>query len=141
MKLVGQMIPFFMPGTTLFYSMWWYRHCKNNVRLFLARLSFGLWCPTREWGLLQTTSLVRICGRIFFLCDWKSKNNNQMFDISVNLSIADTMVSSLNVPFNFVYMLNGNWPFGNIYCKICCYISMVSVCGSVFTLVAISGDR
>jgi tachykinin receptor 3 len=60
---------------------------------------------------------------------------------SVNLSIADTMVSSLNIPFNFVYMLNGNWPFGNIYCKICCYISMVSVCGSVFTLVAISGDR
>ena len=61
--------------------------------------------------------------------------------LSVNLSIADTMVSSLNVTFNFVYMLNGHWPFGNIYCKLCSYISIISVCGSVFTLVAISADR
>ena len=60
---------------------------------------------------------------------------------SVNLSIADTMVSSLNVTFNFVYMLNGHWPFGNIYCKVCSFISIISVCGSVFTMVAISVDR
>jgi tachykinin-like receptor len=51
------------------------------------------------------------------------------------------MVSSLNVTFNFVYMLNGHWPFGNVYCKVCSFISIISVCGSVFTLVAISGDR
>ena len=60
---------------------------------------------------------------------------------SVNLSIADTMVSSLNVTFNFVYMLIGHWPFGNVYCKICSFISILSVCGSVFTLIAISVDR
>ena len=51
------------------------------------------------------------------------------------------MVSSLNVTFNYVYMLNGHWPFGNIYCKVCSFISIISVCGSVFTLVAISTDR
>ena len=59
----------------------------------------------------------------------------------MNLSIADTMVSSLNVTFNFVYMLTGHWPFGHIYCKICPFISIISVCGSVFTLVAIAADR
>ena len=51
------------------------------------------------------------------------------------------MVSSLNVTFNFVYMLTGHWPFGNVYCKICSFISILSVCGSVFTLIAISIDR
>ena len=61
--------------------------------------------------------------------------------ISVNLSIADTMVSSLNVTFNFVFMLTGDWPFGNVYCKMSSFISIISVCGSVFTLVAIAADR
>ena len=61
--------------------------------------------------------------------------------LTVNLSIADIMVSSLNVTFNVVYMLTGHWPFGNIYCKVSSYISILSVCGSVFTLVAISVER
>ena len=59
----------------------------------------------------------------------------------MNLSIADTMVSSLNVTFNFVYMLIGHWPFGLLYCKLSSHISIMSVCGSVFTLMAISVDR
>ncbi|KAL1403191.1 hypothetical protein pipiens_019477, partial [Culex pipiens pipiens] len=29
----------------------------------------------------------------------------------VNLSIADAMVSTLNVTFNYTYMLNVDWPF------------------------------
>lgn len=59
----------------------------------------------------------------------------------VNLSIADTMVSVLNVVFNFVYMIDGNWPFGEAYCKFSNFISILSVAASVFTLMAISIDR
>ncbi|XP_035216198.1 tachykinin-like peptides receptor 99D [Stegodyphus dumicola] len=59
----------------------------------------------------------------------------------VNLSLADTMVSTLNVIFNFVYMLDGHWPFGEAYCKISNFIAIVSVAASVFTLMAISIDR
>ncbi|XP_054716391.1 tachykinin-like peptides receptor 99D [Uloborus diversus] len=59
----------------------------------------------------------------------------------VNLSLADTMVSTLNVIFNFVYMLDGDWPFGKAYCKISNFIAIISVAASVFTLVAISFDR
>lgn len=59
----------------------------------------------------------------------------------VNLSLADTMVSTLNVIFNFVYMIDGDWPFGDAYCKISNFIAIVSVAASVFTLVAISFDR
>ncbi|XP_013775273.1 tachykinin-like peptides receptor 99D isoform X1 [Limulus polyphemus] len=59
----------------------------------------------------------------------------------VNLSLADTMVSTLNVIFNFSSMLNGDWPFGSAYCKVSNFISILSVAASVFTLMAISIDR
>ncbi|KAG8267130.1 Substance-K receptor [Homalodisca vitripennis] len=59
----------------------------------------------------------------------------------VNLSIADAMVSTLNVTFNFVYMVNSDWPFGNLYCKISQFVAVLSICASVFTLMAISIDR
>lgn len=59
----------------------------------------------------------------------------------VNLSLADTMVSTLNVIFNFIYMIDGDWPFGEAYCKISNFIAIVSVAASVFTLMAISFDR
>ena len=56
----------------------------------------------------------------------------------VNLSLADTMVSTLNVIFNFIYMLNADWPFGEFYCKVTNFIAILSVAASVFTLMAIS---
>ncbi|BES94902.1 7 transmembrane receptor (rhodopsin family) [Nesidiocoris tenuis] len=59
----------------------------------------------------------------------------------VNLAVADAMVSSLNVTFNYTYMLNSDWPFGTVYCKISQFIAVLSICASVFTLMAISVDR
>ncbi|XP_049694788.1 tachykinin-like peptides receptor 99D isoform X2 [Helicoverpa armigera] len=59
----------------------------------------------------------------------------------VNLSVADAMVSTLNVTFNFTYMLNSDWPFGHFYCKFCQFIAVLSISASVFTLLAISVDR
>ncbi|TDG49789.1 hypothetical protein AWZ03_003777 [Drosophila navojoa] len=59
----------------------------------------------------------------------------------VNLSIADAMVSSLNVTFNYYYMLDSDWIFGEVYCKVSQFIAMLSICASVFTLMAISIDR
>ncbi|CAB0006540.1 unnamed protein product, partial [Nesidiocoris tenuis] len=58
----------------------------------------------------------------------------------VNLAVADAMVSSLNVTFNYTYMLNSDWPFGTVYCKISQFIAVLSICASVFTLMAISVD-
>ncbi|XP_066996206.2 tachykinin-like peptides receptor 99D [Anabrus simplex] len=59
----------------------------------------------------------------------------------VNLSVADAMVSTLNVTFNYTYMLNSDWPFGKTYCKITQFVAVLSICASVFTLMAISIDR
>lgn len=83
----------------------------------------------------------------YFLCKQlmviKCENYVFFFNLSfvVNLSAADTMVSTLNVTFNYVYMLKYNWPFGEIYCKISQFIASLSICASVFSLVAISIDR
>ncbi|XP_050685417.1 tachykinin-like peptides receptor 99D [Leptidea sinapis] len=59
----------------------------------------------------------------------------------VNLSIADTMMSTLNVTFNFTYMLYSDWPFGDFYCRFCQFVAVLSISASVFTLMAISIDR
>ncbi|CRK94894.1 CLUMA_CG008386, isoform A [Clunio marinus] len=59
----------------------------------------------------------------------------------VNLSFADAMVSTLNTTLNFVYMLNSNWPFGTLFCKISQFVASLSICASVFTLMAIAIDR
>ncbi|XP_012287192.2 tachykinin-like peptides receptor 86C [Orussus abietinus] len=59
----------------------------------------------------------------------------------VNLSLADLMMTLLNGVFNFIFMLNSDWPFGTVYCTVNNFVANVSVASSVFTLVAISFDR
>ncbi|EDS29450.1 conserved hypothetical protein [Culex quinquefasciatus] len=53
----------------------------------------------------------------------------------------DLLMSSLNCSFNFIFMLNSDWPFGAVYCTINNFMANMSVASSVFTLVAISLDR
>ncbi|KAF7995563.1 hypothetical protein HCN44_006670 [Aphidius gifuensis] len=59
----------------------------------------------------------------------------------VNLSITDLMMTLLNCVFNFIFMLNSNWPFGVFYCTINNFVSHVTVASSTFTLVVIAFDR
>lgn len=59
----------------------------------------------------------------------------------MNLSVADLLMSSLNCIFNFIFMVNSDWPFGSGYCMLNNFIANVTVAASVFTLVAICIDR
>ena len=59
----------------------------------------------------------------------------------VNLSVADLMMSLLNCVFNFIFLLNSDWPFGVVYCTINNFVAHVTVSSSVLTLVTISFDR
>jgi tachykinin receptor 3 len=59
----------------------------------------------------------------------------------MNLSVADLLMSLLNCVFNFIFMLDSDWPFGTAYCTLNNFVANVSVAASVFTLVAISLDR
>jgi len=59
----------------------------------------------------------------------------------VNLSIADTMVSTINVIPNYIYMSTQHWPFGSVYCKLVQFVAATSISASTFTLMAIAFDR
>lgn len=59
----------------------------------------------------------------------------------LNLSFADLLMSSLNCMFNFIYMLNSDWPFGGVHCSVNMFVGNITVASSVFTLVAISFNR
>ncbi|XP_022919260.1 tachykinin-like peptides receptor 86C [Onthophagus taurus] len=59
----------------------------------------------------------------------------------VNLSVADLLLSTLNCTFNFIYMLQGHWQFGRVYCTVNNFIANVTVAASVFTLMGITCDR
>lgn len=73
---------------------------------------------------------------------WSHKRMRTVTNIFlVNLAVADCMVSTLNVTFNFAYMLTSDWAFGTIYCKISQFVAVLSICASVFTLTAIAIDR
>nr|XP_046916674.1 tachykinin-like peptides receptor 99D [Dermatophagoides farinae] len=96
------------------------------------------------WSFIFGTMVfVAAGGNIIVI--WIVLTNKRMRTVTnyflVNLSVADIMVSTLNVIFNFIYMLNSNWPFGELFCKVSNFIAILSVAASVFTLMAISIDR
>jgi tachykinin-like receptor len=96
------------------------------------------------WSLLFAGIVVVATGGNLIVI-WIVLANKRMRTVTnyflVNLSVADAMVSALNVTFNYIYMLNSHWPFGTLYCKISQFIAVQSICASVFTLMAISIDR
>ncbi|XP_060604324.1 tachykinin-like peptides receptor 99D isoform X2 [Ruditapes philippinarum] len=59
----------------------------------------------------------------------------------VNLAIADFLISVLNMPFTFLFLLYQNWWFGTFFCKFSCFISPCTISVSVLTFMAIAIDR
>ncbi|KAL0281394.1 UNVERIFIED_CONTAM: hypothetical protein PYX00_002393 [Menopon gallinae] len=102
------------------------------------------WWRQLLWSILFATMIIVSTGGNLIVI-WIVLTNKRMRTVTnyflVNLSIADIMVSTLNVTFNYTYMLNSDWPFGYLYCKINPFIAVITICASVFTLMAISIDR
>ncbi|TRY80220.1 hypothetical protein DNTS_032310, partial [Danionella cerebrum] len=59
----------------------------------------------------------------------------------LNLALSDLLVGVFCIPTTLVDNLITGWPFSNIICKLSGLVQGVSVCASVFTLVAIAMDR
>ncbi|KAH3871656.1 tachykinin-like peptides receptor 99D [Dreissena polymorpha] len=59
----------------------------------------------------------------------------------VNLALADFLISQLNLPFTFLYLLYQDWWFGTFFCKLSCFISPCTISASVLTFMAIAVDR
>ncbi|PBC26491.1 Tachykinin peptides receptor 99D [Apis cerana cerana] len=120
-------------------------HNNTNITDLQLRNQFILpWWRQMIWTLLFAGMIIVATGGNLIVI-WIVMAHKRMRTVTnyflVNLSIADAMVSTLNVTFNYVYMLNSHWPFGTLYCKICQFIAVLTICASVFTLMAISIDR
>ncbi|RWS21274.1 tachykinin-like peptides receptor 86C [Leptotrombidium deliense] len=59
----------------------------------------------------------------------------------LNLSFADLIMATFNAMFNFAYMINAHWPFGDVYCVFSNFIANFAIGLSVFTITATSIDR
>lgn len=59
----------------------------------------------------------------------------------VNLAIADFLISILNMPFTFLFLVYQDWWFGTFFCKFSCFISPCTISVSVLTFMAIAIDR
>lgn len=102
------------------------------------------WWRKMIWSILFGAMVVVACtGNVTVI--WIVLAHKRMRTVTnyllVNLSIADAMSSTLNVIPNYSYMLTGHWPFGALYCRIVQFVSMLSICASVFSLMAIAFDR
>ncbi len=59
----------------------------------------------------------------------------------LNLTIADLVTIIFNATFNYIFMLNGHWPFGKIYCVVNNFLTNLTIAVSVFTIMITSIDR
>ncbi|ROI16539.1 Neuropeptide FF receptor 2 [Anabarilius grahami] len=59
----------------------------------------------------------------------------------LNLAVSDLLVGIFCIPTTLVDNLITGWPFSNMICKLSGLVQGMSVCASVFTLVAIAVDR
>ncbi len=67
------------------------------------------------------------------------RNTTNLFIL--NLAIADTLFLVFCVPFHAIIYSTGVWPLGEIMCKFVHLLQCTSMVASVFTLVAMAGDR
>ncbi|KAL7637708.1 UNVERIFIED_CONTAM: hypothetical protein RMT77_011317 [Armadillidium vulgare] len=121
-----------------------YGNSSTNITELFVNPFFMPWWQKTLWLLLFGVMVfVATSGNLIVI--WIVLTEKRMRTVTniflVNLSIADAMVSTLNVIFSIIYMISGHWPFGRIYCKISQFVSLLSVAASVFTLMAISIDR
>nr|XP_050860932.1 tachykinin-like peptides receptor 99D isoform X2 [Vespula vulgaris] len=121
-----------------------YENDINSTNLEKENQFILPWWRQMIWSLLFAGMIIVATGGNLIVI-WIVLAHKRMRTVTnyflVNLSIADAMVSTLNVTFNYIYMLNSHWPFGTLYCKICQFVAVLTICASVFTLMAISIDR
>ncbi|XP_051171327.1 tachykinin-like peptides receptor 86C isoform X2 [Leptopilina boulardi] len=102
------------------------------------------WWQKLVWSLVYAIILMVATGGNIIVM-WIVLAHRRMRTVTnyflVNLSVADLMMSVLNCVFNFIFMLNSDWPFGSVYCTISNFVANVTVASSVFTLVVTSFDR
>ncbi|KAG8177204.1 hypothetical protein JTE90_010777 [Oedothorax gibbosus] len=102
------------------------------------------WYQQLLWTLLFAVMiLVAIVGNTIVM--WIIVAHRRMRTVTnlflLNLAVADFLLASGNAIFNFVFMLNSHWPFGETFCVVSNFVANLTVSTSVFTILAMSLDR
>lgn len=102
------------------------------------------WIVNLIWSLLFYP-MVSLAAASNLLIMWiiatkpmmRSVMNRYLF----NLTLSDFLMVTFNASFNFIFMLNDHWPFGQIYCVVNNFITYLTISSSVCTIMLISLDR
>ncbi|KAK8768085.1 hypothetical protein V5799_013503 [Amblyomma americanum] len=101
------------------------------------------WAQLAYALLFGAVVVVAVCGNSLVL--WSVLSHRRMRTVTnqflVNLSVADFMTAVFNAAFNFVYMLESHWTFGEHYCVFSNFVANTTVACSAFTMAAMSIDR
>jgi tachykinin-like receptor len=116
----------------------------NSSAITEGRPFIPRWWIQVFWSLLfGIMVLAAIIGNVVVI--WIILANRQMRTVTnyflLNLTIADLATAIFNAIFNFVFMLNSHWPFGQAYCVINNFIANLTIAASVFNITATSIDR
>lgn len=75
-----------------------------------------------------SVSLIAVCGNlmVFYvvLASKKMRNVTNMF--IANLALADVLIGSLSIPFQFIAALLQRWLLPDVFCKVCPTVSVSS---------------
>lgn len=102
------------------------------------------WWITLSWTLLfSSMELFAVVSNLLII--WIISSQKTMRTIInlflLNLTISDLFTITFNASFNFIFMLNGHWPFGKFYCTANNFITNLTIASSVFTIMVTSIER
>uniref|UniRef100_A0A4W4F8Y0 Neuropeptide FF receptor 1 n=1 Tax=Electrophorus electricus TaxID=8005 RepID=A0A4W4F8Y0_ELEEL len=133
--------------------------CENNIMMKSDRHGTNstqaeriLFAPYYQHSLDMAAVFILAYLFIFLLCMMGNGvvclivlRNRCMWTVTnifiLNLSISDLLIGIFCIPTTLVDNLITGWPFSNVICKLSGLVQGMSVCASVFTLVAIAVDR
>ncbi|XP_043829037.1 neuropeptide FF receptor 2 [Dromiciops gliroides] len=78
---------------------------------------------------------------VCFIVAWNKHMHTVTNFFILNLAISDLLIGIFCMPTTLLDNIIAGWPFGSTVCKISGMVQGISVASSVFTLVAIAGDR
>ncbi|KAG8173020.1 hypothetical protein JTE90_009610, partial [Oedothorax gibbosus] len=120
-------------------------HClgRHAPTALVSRPYLMPWPQEVAWAALFATMIaVAVAGNAIVV--WIIVAHRRMRTITnlflLNLAIADFLMASGNATFNFVFMLESHWPFGQVFCVGSNFMANLTVSTSVFTILAMSID-
>jgi muscarinic acetylcholine receptor M3 len=90
-----------------------------------------------------SASIITVCGNLLVMCsfflDRQIRNPTNYFILS--LSVSDFVIGSLSIPFLTLFLVVGEWPFGQFMCNMWLSIDYSVNLTSILTVLFITIDR